>query len=147
MGSRITALLGLSNPALPQPPASAPVPNQPDPEDMSVGELQARLNRAREDLAETQRLLSETQARIDAAERRRIPQGAVLVIQGLAQTHTVEDEAEVPGSPETTAGEPSRPQLRHMRRSSEGSAQRLRPTAHNGSSLEMQARMIGGLLT
>ena len=150
MSSRLTAFLGFSSLAPPSTPAPSlpqdPAPESADSSHMTVEELTERLERTREDLAETQRLLNVTQARIDAANRRRIPQGAVLVIQGLAQTHTLDDAASE-GATQPSANSETRPRMPRLRRSSESSAQAPRTNEHNGASLEAQARMIGGLLT
>lgn len=127
----------------------APTPSatpEISPENLSVQELQARLDRARADLENTRRQLNETQARIDAANSGRIPQGAVLVIQGLAQTQTMEEGRAANPQHESAADERSRPPSLLHRRSSEGSAHPAQQRRHRGSSLEVQARMISGLL-
>ena len=147
LSNRLTALLGFSAPAVSRPAPAAHIGEPELGENVNIEELQTRLNRAREDLAETQRMLNETQARIEAANRRQIPQGAVLVIQGLAQTHTLEEDTEAiqRDSPDR---ELPRPSLRRLRRSSDSNTQRPRAARNdvNGTSLEAQARMIGGLL-
>ncbi|WVQ80013.1 hypothetical protein IAT38_002114 [Cryptococcus sp. DSM 104549] len=144
----------------------------PDDDRPTVEELARRLNEAREELAQTERQLNETRERIEATRRRRVPAGAVLVIQGLAQTHTSPDaERETPTSPGlggsfgqnngsgsgagagesgADAGDAPRRSSR-LRRASESNVQPRRPQPReddrNGTSLDQQARMIGGLLT
>ena len=150
MSNRLSAFLGFSTPTPPQ-PGVLPPDVEAEVVNMNVEQLRARLSQAREDLANTQRLLSETQSRIDAANARRIPHGAVLVIQGLAQTNTVEDDTEAASTSEESNAGQSRIS-RRQRRSSDSSAQRPRlrqtpSTEPNVASLETQARMIGALLT
>jgi hypothetical protein len=95
----------------------------------------------------------------------RVPVGAMLVIQGLAQTDSqpTDELGEerrngdasrpstpgvdgAPGSP-SASGLPRRP--RNLRRMSDGSLFRRRreQERERGASLDQQARMIGGLLT
>lgn len=153
MSDRLTALLGLTNladsPSSSQPPSPATAPSSELPPEPAIDELQRRLQHAREELTETHRQLDEARERVEAARRR--PSGAVLVIQGLAQTQTQEDSnpARPSDSSQTTAIGSDHPSASRARRASESHASQASdpPESHNGSSLETQARMIGGLLT
>ncbi|ODN73056.1 hypothetical protein L202_08451 [Cryptococcus amylolentus CBS 6039] len=148
--------------------SQAPTPNQGPAPAPAVGSsregmmrhLHRRLNDARSQLRDTERQLDATRERLDTggARRRRVPTGAVLVIQGLAQTQGVGEEA--PGSGngdieddvlrDTAMDEDTPAQARpRERRASEGDS---RPPSgsreeRQDASLESQARMIGGLLT
>ncbi|WWD19344.1 hypothetical protein CI109_103803 [Kwoniella shandongensis] len=156
MSDRLTALLGFSSPGE-HPSTASEQPNQPLPTSTgsaeaetdsaptpnTLEELTQRLEQAREDLAQTEQQLNA--ARETAERARRVPAGAVLVIQGLAQTHTHPSEGE------SSNGRSS--QTPRSRRSSEGSAstgpsqQQQQSEESSSTSLDTQARMIGGLLT
>ncbi|WVR09320.1 hypothetical protein IAU60_006385 [Kwoniella sp. DSM 27419] len=164
MSDRLTAFLGFSTPADDAESISSPLrdstsPNTLRPSDMhaqaqpttpsdlqgSIDDIDRRLTQARAELAETQRRLDEARRREEEATRRR-PAGAVIVIQGLAQTASVSDNEEETRSEE---GTPRRPTNR-QRRSSEGSHASPGPQNredNDAASLEAQASMIGGLLT
>ncbi|OCF40982.1 hypothetical protein I317_05181 [Kwoniella heveanensis CBS 569] len=188
MPDRLTALLGFSTPVehehdRPSPSSSSPsnarasasdpssslTPLPGDEEgdnDENIEDLERRIEEVREELAQARRNVRVAQERVDAAQERldaeragRRQQGAVLVIQGLAQTHTAPDEEETATStqPQGSGGLAGRmgggflrPGIR-ARRSSEGSTstrRRMREEEERRtSSLETQARMIGGLLT
>ncbi|WVF67654.1 hypothetical protein IAT40_002413 [Kwoniella sp. CBS 6097] len=184
MSDRLTALLGFSTPAehdYNHPSSSSSSPSQPrlgdsDPltltplpredetdADENIDDLERRIEAVREELAETRRHMQADQGRVQAERGGRRSQGAVLVIQGLAQTHTASDDEEsAPQAQSQTPPQGSggsggrngsgflRPGIR-ARRSSEGSTntrRRMREEGERrGSSLETQARMIGGLLT
>jgi hypothetical protein len=105
-------------------------------------DLNATLDRAREELAVAQRELSD--ARVEAAQQRRIQTGPMLVIQGLAQTHAdpVTRTASIPTP--TTGGVTSRSRQRSV---SVGHGERARSPPPAPPSIDNQARMIGSLLT
>lgn len=143
-------------------------PTEPSEEEVSISELTERMSEARTDLEQTQRDLEEANATLRRTEEAarvareqaegagggtgRIPAGAVLVIQGLAQTHALGRAAQ-----NTDSGQASRnprPSMGRQRSSSESHAQGNRPgqaeesgEANPDDSLETQARMISGLLT
>lgn len=136
---------------------------------LAMEDLAAHLREAREELAETERQLNETRERFESTtERTRVPTGAVLIVQGLAQTHTFPDMEEA-----QNRGESGRERAQHneedvglrttLERDSEsrrGSARPRRASesrvgdrveASNedgeGVTLQQQANMISGLLT
>ncbi|WWC90394.1 uncharacterized protein L201_005329 [Kwoniella dendrophila CBS 6074] len=167
MSDRLTALLGFSAPGEISPGPSNRTSPLPSPSAIDrdlenaqdgIDELNSRLAEARRELAETERELNETRERVANNNRnRRQAAGAVLIIQGLAQTHaSPSSEGESSGEDSTVEGSENgssirRPGIRN-RRSSEGSHTRTRRSRgedeeRRGSSLETQARMIGGLLT
>ncbi|OCF57767.1 hypothetical protein L486_05232 [Kwoniella mangroviensis CBS 10435] len=167
MSDRLTALLGFSTPGHPsssqtQPQSAVPSSStlsaqaeNADADDATIEELTNRLAQAREELADTERQLNETRERMENVRNRRPPSGAVLIIQGLAQTHapdpTDEEVHTEDGGNSGTGDGRRRPGMRN-RRSSEGSHTLLRRNRNDererdGSNLETQARMIGGLLT
>ncbi|WVW85286.1 hypothetical protein I302_107324 [Kwoniella bestiolae CBS 10118] len=165
MSDRLTALLGFSTPGdpgssqLPLPSSSSADPtsaNNVEENDETIEELTNRLAQAREELADTERQLNETRERMESVRNRRPPSGAVLIIQGLAQTHSQEPSEEESSNVDGPNAAPAadgrrRPGMRN-RRSSEGSHTRHRwsrsdDRERDGASLETQARMIGGLLT
>ncbi|ORY32112.1 hypothetical protein BCR39DRAFT_524188 [Naematelia encephala] len=143
-----------------------------------IRDVTRRLSDARRELDATQRQIDETRQRIEQREqmsaaleaeisgrvsrtttepaspmRRRIPAGAVLVIQGLAQTETASPAPDNVSANSTPAGSPSandssRPFFPRLRRMSEGNTPQSDENDNsNGASIETQARMIGGLLT
>jgi len=159
---RFCSFLGIS-PATPTGPTEST-------NDEDISELVERLSEARTDIEQTQRDLEEANATLRRTEEAarlareqteaasaptttgRIPAGAVLVIQGLAQTHALERTAQNPG-PSQDGGN-SRPNMGRQRSFSEGQAQATRPgqagvnaSDESNESLETQARMISGLLT
>ncbi|WWC63668.1 uncharacterized protein I303_106273 [Kwoniella dejecticola CBS 10117] len=167
MSDRLTALLGFTSPSsssdVPVAASSARSPRPPTGEggsgsgsleenESTIQELTERLNQAREELAQTERQLTEARERV---ERRRVTPGAVLIIQGLAQTHALPSEEEIEHTEEVVEGSsPRRRPGMRGRRSSEGSqgiGRRGLINRHRdreeGPSIETQARMIGGLLT
>ncbi|WVQ95227.1 hypothetical protein IAU59_002322 [Kwoniella sp. CBS 9459] len=182
MSDRLTALLGFSTPAeedrerpsssssssqtrlgtANDPSTLTPAPRDVAEEETSgenIEDLERRIEELREEIAETRRHAQRAQDRVVRAERAvsRRPQGAVLVIQGLAQTHTAPDEEDPPSQSHGSSGSGGRlgagflrPGIR-ARRSSEGSAgirrRQREEEDRRSSSLETQARMIGGLLT
>lgn len=136
---------------------------------LGIDELQTRLDTAREELqrsrAELDNLRDRRAARINASNR--VPVGAMLVIQGLAQTRITsttigESNLASEASPETgveseggsstpastSSAAARRPQYM-TRRISDGSLFRRRREIdrERGASLDQQARMISGLLT
>lgn len=173
MSDRLTALLGISSSIPIPPPPVQPLPDTPSTGNM-LSEVTAQLEQAQSERAETERQLREVEQRLQdndvartraterqrelaaeidqaQAERRTIPAGAVLVIQGLAQTQVTPQHQEVGTSDAATVtGVPgsTRPRFGRQRRSSDSNVQRpQRSEENNGASLEAQARMIGGLLT
>ncbi|KAK8854525.1 hypothetical protein IAR55_003264 [Kwoniella newhampshirensis] len=150
MSDRLTALLGFSSPvnySSPSEPNQPLVSTIPDDADVvappTLEELTQRLEEAREELAMTEQQLNQARERQEQA--RRVPSGAVLVIQGLAQTHTQPNDGESSSSSSGSARSP------RSRRLSEGSASGSSPQRQSddqsATSLDTQARMIGGLLT
>ncbi|WVQ77628.1 hypothetical protein IAR50_007316 [Cryptococcus sp. DSM 104548] len=146
-----------------QAPTADPAPAVGSSREGMMRHLHRRLNDARSQLRDTERQLNATRERLDTGgtRRRRVPTGAVLVIQGLAQTQGVGEEP----LPETSAAVDEDVPLRGDATSDDGEAQ-PRPRARRASegdsrrpsgsgsreeiqdaSLESQARMIGGLLT
>nr|ODN94558.1 hypothetical protein L204_04691 [Cryptococcus depauperatus CBS 7855] len=129
--------------------------------DSTMEDLAQRLNDARQELTETERQLNDTRDRFEAARRRRVPTGAVLIIQGLAQTQTMPDiENESTTSrghsdnENTSIGLESemRRARRRLRRASESRTYDRginsgRETEHRGVPLERQADTISNLLT
>lgn len=142
-----------------------------------LDQLRARLDDAREDLERSRAELDELRERrrVQQEARSRVPVGAMLVIQGLAQTRITSSTlgevqaggsaapggaagASIPeagqgissapaGSPAAAAPAPRRPTM--GRRISDGSLFRRRREIEReqGASLDQQARMISGLLT
>ncbi|RSH85673.1 hypothetical protein EHS25_003814 [Saitozyma podzolica] len=171
----LTALLGFSAPA---PTASNVVPpaaqsnpgrsgGRPSDAEMGLSELEdlaAQLESVRSDLEQSHRDMEETRARVGQEQQRQqeqeqeqeqdpegargIPAGAVLVIQGLAQTTVT--PTPTPGqdadSSSVQEGVDGTRRPGHSRRLSDGSLLRRRQEPQPPS-LEAQARMIGGLLT
>nr|XP_019011765.1 uncharacterized protein I206_03871 [Kwoniella pini CBS 10737]OCF50546.1 hypothetical protein I206_03871 [Kwoniella pini CBS 10737] len=164
MSDRLTALLGFSTPGISSEAPQREIPTREptssiddadrrlEESESAIQELTERLTQAREELAQTERQLNDAQDRV---ERRRVTPGAVLIIQGLAQTHaqpSFEDESVEAGNAE--GNEPRRRPGMRARRSSEGSTSHPRRgfrnqsrDSDNRSNIETQARMIGGLLT
>ncbi|WWD02063.1 hypothetical protein V865_000101 [Kwoniella europaea PYCC6329] len=167
MSDRLTALLGFSTPGHPsssQSQSQSAVPSSStlgaqaenaDADDATIEELTNRLAQAREELADTERQLNETRERMENVRNRRPPSGAVLIIQGLAQTHAPEatdEEVHTEDGGNSGTGEGRRRPGMRNRRSSEGSHTLLRRNRNvererDSSNLDTQARMIGGLLT
>lgn len=135
----------------------------------AMEDLAARLREAREELAETERQLNETRERFESTtERRRVPTGAVLIVQGLAQTHTFPDMEEAQNR---DVNEMERAQRNEedvgfhttLERDSEDRTSSVRPRRASesrvgerveapsedgeGVTLQQQANMISGLLT
>ncbi|ODN87368.1 hypothetical protein L198_06992 [Cryptococcus wingfieldii CBS 7118] len=148
--------------------SQAPTPDQGPAPAPAVGSsregmmrhLHRRLNDAQSQLRDTERQLDATRERLDTggARRRRVPTGAVLVIQGLAQTQGVGEDAPGSGNEDveddflrdTAMDEDTPEQARpRERRASEGDSRRPSGSREErqDASLESQARMIGGLLT
>ncbi|WVQ68574.1 uncharacterized protein L199_006783 [Kwoniella botswanensis] len=167
MSDRLTALLGFSTPGHPassQTQSQSAVPSSStlsaqaenaDADDATIEELTNRLAQAREELADTERQLNETRERMENVRNRRPPSGAVLIIQGLAQTHAPEptdEEVHTEDGGNSGIGEGRRRPGMRNRRSSEGSHTLLRRNRNDererdSGNLDTQARMIGGLLT
>lgn len=108
-------------------------------------DLQRQLSerrREQDEVARQIRQLEAAQQRLESArtEAANVPTGAMLVIQGLAQTRAMRPEESTTNEADATV----RP--RHSRRRSDGSMSRRRE-GDDGQTLEAQARMIGGLLT
>jgi len=141
---------------------------EPADEEESIAELTERLSETRTDLEQHQRELDAANATLrrteeaaraareaesaSGAETGRIPAGAVVVIQGLAQTHALERAAQSAGANQANGN--VRPTMGRQRSSSDSHAQGNRTTqsgpaaeASSDESLETQARMISGLLT
>ncbi|KAI9637709.1 uncharacterized protein MKK02DRAFT_7529, partial [Dioszegia hungarica] len=142
-----------------------------------LDQLRARLDDAREDLERSRAELDELRERrrVQQEARSRVPVGAMLVIQGLAQTRITSSTlgevqaggsaapggaagASIPeagqgissapaGSPAAAGPAPRRPNM--GRRISDGSLfmRRREIEREQGASLDQQARMISGLLT
>ncbi|AFR96768.1 hypothetical protein C343_04895 [Cryptococcus neoformans C23] len=135
----------------------------------AMEDLAARLREAREELAETERQLNETRERFESTtERRRVPTGAVLIVQGLAQTHTFPDMEEAQNRDESEWERAQRSEedvdfrstlegdsedrtgnARPRRASESRVGERVEASSEDGEgvTLQQQANMISGLLT
>ncbi|KAK4686245.1 hypothetical protein P7C73_g3884, partial [Tremellales sp. Uapishka_1] len=178
---RVSTILGLSGTSeLPSDPSlfTPPPPLVPPQSTLaeSIIDLQNQLSAAQAEVAASDRELAATRARVEEARAQaqaqtRIPAGAVLVIQGLAQTQTQPDEpvavSSVPPRSRRRSENLDHANIRpdqHRRANSldsmPGSYSARASRSRSGSSptpppdgipvpssLEVQARMIGGLLT
>ena len=154
VSDRISSLFGLST-TTPNPPTQTFRSENTDEDlDDSIEQLTSQLEQARSDLAESQRQIDDIQDGLDRQPQvqpnsaseltpRRLPAGAVLVIQGLAQTHA----PDATSTPRDSSAESESNHTGGRQSSTRSDEQGQNGEDHNGASLESQARMIGGLLT